>query len=417
MYLRLIYKTNMIRQIIFFFRRGHAYWRTAPFSEIAELYLSRFLRTFGQNLVDVFVTVYLYQSGYSLLTICLLIGAYFGGRALLSPLLAYVVAWLGPKASLNLSNVTAVPAVLGLSMLGTYGYWALLVYFVFQGISFNLQLIATDVQFSSIKSDHKAGNELGSFYVIEKIAAAAAPASGGFLAFQFSPEKVMWIASAIMVASIVPLLLSPEKIRPRQEVTYSGLPFRRIWLQLLSPAVRAGVYQISNSFWAIFIALVVFSATSSSVYAEVGVFFSISFIASMLASKAVGYIVDRRRGEALLRLGVLAGISINLARPMVSTPLGVGLTNAVNEASVSAYTLPTVRAQYDMADNLPGYRVAYFSLLSTAYCLGASLTALATAGLVWWLGDINGLKAAFVLIALFMPLIAVHGFDSLRRPK
>lgn len=407
----------MIHKAIFFFRRGNAYWRTAPFSEIAELYLSRFLRTFAQSLVDVFVTVYLYQNGYNLLAICLLLSLYYGLRAFSGPLFAYVIAWFGPKTSLILSNVTAIPALLALSMIGTYGWWAVTIYFVFQGLSFNLLLVATDVQFSSIKSDSKAGNELGSFYVIEKVAAALAPAAGGFMAFQFGPEKVMWIASAIMIVSVAPLLLSPEKIRPRQTVIFSGIPWSRIGRQMISPAIRGGNYIISNGIWAIFIMLAVVSAGSDSLYAEVGIFFSISFAASTVASKVFGVIVDRRRGQELLRAGVMTSTLVGLARPFVTTPLAVGMVNAISESATSAYSLPTVRGQYDMSDRLPGYRVAYFSLTGAFYCLGACLTTLLTAGLVWWLGDINGLKVAFVAMALAVPFIMIHGFDSLRRPK
>lgn len=406
----------MFHELLFAVRGTRAYWRSAPFSEIAELYASRFLRIVAQNLVDAFVTVYLYQRGYSLTTICLLLGAYFLHRMLWSYLAGHIIAWLGPKSSMLLSNVIAVPALVSLALIGTYTSAATIGYFMFEGISLTILGIATDVQLSSIKHDKKAGSELGWLFIAEKVGAAIAPTVGGFLAFRFGPESVMWMASLIMIVAALPLLASPENTRRRQRITYHGFDWRSLGKQMLSPTIRGADFAVSRGLWAIFIAIVVFGTDTNAVYAQLGVLFSLSFVASIVMSWVYGRIIDHSRGEQLLRFGSIFNVFIHSTRPFVTTSLAVGMINVVNEAGTSAYTMPTVRGQYDVVEHIPGYRNVYFSIIMLFYCLGGSLIMFLAAGLISLLGDVNGIKAMFWIMASLVPLIMIHGFKTMRTP-
>jgi MFS family permease len=403
----------MFHELAFAVRSGHAYWRSVPFSQIAELYASRFLRIVAQNLVDAFVTVYLYQQGYSLALICLLLGFYFLHRILWSYLAAHIIAWLGPKASLLLSNIIAIPALVSLALISTYTMSATISYLIFEGISLTILGIATDVQFSSIKHDKKAGTELGWLYIAEKIGAAVAPTVGGLLAFRFGPQAIMWLASFVMVIAALPLLVSPESTRRKQRVTYHGFDWKSLRIQMLSPVIRGADFVVSGGIWSIFIAIVVFGTSSNAIYAQLGVFFSLSFVASIVASWIYGLLIDRKKSEKLLRFGATFNVLIHLTRLFVTTPLSVGMINVANEAGTSAYTMPTVRGQYDVVEQLPGYRSVYFSIVMIFFCAGASIITFVAAALIFWLGDVNGLKAVFGLMAGLVPLIMIHGFKTL----
>lgn len=407
----------MFKKISFTIKSTHAYWRSVPFAEIAELYAARFFRVIAQNLVDVFVAVFLYQSGYSLLTICLMLAGYYGFRVLLSFLTAYIVSRLGPKTSMLLSNFLAIPAFVALSMITADSFVPLVIYFIFQGASLTVIGVSIDVQFSSIKSDSKAGSELGLFYIVEKIASAVAPVVGGFLAFQFGPKIIMLVASILMVASALPLFITPERARRGQKIIYSGLPWGKVGVQMISPLVRGASLAVTGNLWYVFIALAVFGTASNAVYAQLGVVASISFAASIIVSKIYGTLIDRRKGLQLLRTGVVLSMMVHATRPFVSTPLAVGMVNVANEMAVSAYSMPTIRGQYDMADKLPGYRAVYFSMTMMFFSLGSALLCLVAAGFVALRGEIEGLKLVFWLMAFITPLIMIHGFGSLRAQK
>lgn len=404
----------MFHELLFAVRSGHAYWRSVSFSEMAELYVSRFLRIVAQNLVDAFVLVYLYQRGYSLTILCLILGFYFLHRVLWSYLSAHVIAWLGPKASLLLSNIIAIPALVSLALIDTYTSSATAGYFIFEGISLTILGIATDVQFSSIKHDKNTGKELGWLYIAEKIGAAIAPTIGGLLAFRFGPEAIMWVASLVMVAAALPLLMSPENTQRGQRVTYHGFDWHSLRNQMLSPVVRGADFVVSGGLWSIFIAITIFDTSSNAIYAQLGIFFSISFVASIVASWVYGLLIDRDKNEQLLRFGAGLNLLVHAARSFVATPVSVGMVNVANEAGTSAYTMPTVRGQYEVVEALPGYRNVYFSIAMIFFCLGASGIMFTAAALVWWLGDSNGLKAVFGIMAGLVPLVMIHGFKTLR---
>lgn len=407
----------MLEKLLYRFRVGHAYWRTAPFAEVAELYASRFLCVVAQNLIGSFIVVILYQHGYGLASIFGLLTGYFLYRGTISLPLAHVIAWIGPKTAILLSNALAIPALVALSFIGDHLSASVLLYFAFEGVSSALLTIATDVQFSSIKTSHKAGREISWLTVTEKIAAAVAPVVGGFLAFRFGPQSIMWLSAFMMLAAALPLFFSPEHLRRKQRVTYAGFPWKRAAVQVVTPALRGYVTTAGSSVWSLYIALFVVGMSSDAVYAELGIFFSISFLASVVVSRTYGVLIDRRKGIDLLRAGVVLSTLTQAVRPLVSTQLAVGMVNASSEVANSAYGMPILRAQYDMVDNLPGYRVVYLALTMFFLSVGAAAATFAAFVFVSLLGDIDGLRAMFTTAAFISPLIFVHGFDSLRRRR
>lgn len=396
---------------------GRAYWRTAPFAEMAQLYAARFLRIIAQNLIGAFVSVFLYQRGYPIELILLIVGGYYVSRVIMSFISAYVVAWFGPKHSLLFSNLLAVPALVALAMIEQYTVWAVGAYFLFESMALSLLAVASDTHFSSIKTDHKAGKELGWMYSIEKLGSGLAPFAGGLLAYQFGPESVMWLSAVVMVASALPLFGTPERVRNRQRIIFQGLPWREVRQQYIARMMMGADQATTATVWSLFIVVAILGVESNRVYAELGVFFSISFIVSLLISRVYGSLVDKNKGDQLHRFGIGLNALLHLTRPAVSTPVGIGMANAMNEAATIAYAMPYTRGQYHVADNLPGYRVVYFSASMIAFCSGAAIMSFIAAGAVVLFGPINGMRLIFILMAFACIPMLRHGFVSLRVRK
>lgn len=393
---------------------GSGYWKAAPFAELFELYSSRFLRMVSHGMVGVFATVFLYQKGYSLPTILAYIGWYYVIRMVASFFSAYYVAWAGPKQATLVSNVLAVPSFLALGAIDTYTELSVWVYFVCTALSLSLYVVASDMQFSSLNNPYNVGKQIGWLHIAEKIGIGIAPAVGGFVAYLFGPESTMWIAAVLAIVASLPLFMTPEQIHKRQKVIFHGIPLRRIGVQLLSNSASGVDQVVSGAVWAIFIAVVVFGTQTDRVYAELGAVLSVSLIVSVVSSYFYGRVIDRRRGAELFRAGGIVNATLHGLRAFVATPLSVVLVNVLNEIGTSAYQMPYVRGMYDEADNLPGYRAAYISLMMVTFCAGAALFAFAASGLVVWLGPRQGLAASFGLAAACTVIMLWHGFASLR---
>lgn len=392
----------------------HSRWRNASFAEMSQLYATRFLRQMAQSMVSIMVAVLLYQRGYSLVTILLFVAGYYAVRVLISFLAAYYIAWVGPKRVILVSNFMAVPALVSLTAIDNLTFLSAAAFFVFQAISLSLFTIASGVQFSSLKSSRDIGKQLSRMYIIEKIAMAIAPTAGGFVAFWIGPEATIWIAAILFSLAAIPLFFTPEQIRRRQKVMYRGMPWSFLRPQVGAKMVAGGIQVATESIWPVYVALVVFSIQDNAVYAQLGVLFSISLLASIVITKIYGMVIDRRRGEALYKTGVVANVLVNAVRPFVSTPVSVGLINISNEAAASAYNMPLTRGEYDIADSTPGYRAAYLSISMVWFCSGATLLALMAAGLVWQFGESLGLTLSFLAMSVLTLAGVRNGFPALR---
>ena len=135
----------MIQRFIHGLLLRRHFWRHATFSEIAELYASRLLRMLAINIAASFMSIYLYQQGYSVVFIVLFWAAFFLFKALMSIPSAAVAAWIGPKHAILLSNILFIPSMVAFALLPQYGAWLLIVVGVFQGFSSAMYAIAYNI--------------------------------------------------------------------------------------------------------------------------------------------------------------------------------------------------------------------------------------------------------------------------------
>ena len=283
-----------------------------------------------------------------------------------------------------------------------------------QPFAVTLYVISYHVGFSKVKHSEHAGKEIGFMYIVEKLGAGIAPVAGGFIAYLFGPEMAMWAASILFLVSAAPLFFSPEPVMTHQHIIFRGFNWRATWRNLTSMLSVGADQALSGSMWSLFVAIGVFGTTNNVVYAQVGALLGIAFVASLVFSRLYGVVIDRRRGGELLRASVVGNSLLHLLRATVSTPTGVVLVNIANEAVTSGYTMPYLKGQYDMADNLPGYRIVYMALMEMALGVGACLMMVILSILTYCLNGIHGLQVGYVLaMALVLPIMW-HGFPALR---
>ena len=72
------------------------FWRHATYSEIAELYMSRMLRMAALYIASAFMSIYLYQNGYSIGHIALFWSAFYLFKSIAALPVAGLVARIGP---------------------------------------------------------------------------------------------------------------------------------------------------------------------------------------------------------------------------------------------------------------------------------------------------------------------------------
>ena len=213
------------------------------------------------------------------------------------------------------------------------------------------------------------------------------------------------------------LFRSPEPTLTHQKITFKNFNWKVTRRNFLAELAIGADYVSSATIWALFMALAIFGTTSNLVYAQVGALTSVTVVATLVFAKVYGIIVDRRAGGTLLKFGVISNSVVHLLRPFVSTPVGVVLVNIFNEVGTTAFTMPFTKGLFDTADNLPGFRIAYVTLMSVAANLGAALFACCIALYTLFTSEVTALQLGFFTAALSGLLIMAHGFPALQKRR
>lgn len=404
----------MLKRLVYHLLERRHYWRYVDFAELAELYASRTLRVLAVSMVAVFVAIYLYQNGYHLSYIMGYFMLYYVLRALMSFPSAFVVARIGPKHATLISNLLYVPALLAISQLDVLGIVALAVCAVFQSLSVSLYEVSYLVNFSKVKKDDHVGKELGFMYLLERVATGISPVVGGLIAYYFGVQATMYFAALLFALAALPLFFTGEPVRTHQLITFRQFNWRQTYKGLYANAAVGVDFVASGPLWALFIAVSIFGTASDSVYAKVGALASVTILASLIFSRIYGILIDRRRGGELLKYGVMCNSVIHIFRPLVTTPVGILLTNISNESATTAYAMPFSKGMFDMADSLPGYRIVYMTVQSIAVSFGAALMALIVGLLSLILNETQAMQVGFIVAAPMVLVILNHGFPALR---
>lgn len=386
-------------------------WRKISFGELAELYTSAMLRRAAQSLVGLFIPIYLYQIGYSVAEVLLFLVMSFGLRALCVPLVARLVARYGPKHAMLHSQLVQILALLVLVTLPGQN-WPLVLPAFLYGLAGGLYFLAYHVDFSKIMHHEHGGKELGIMQNLQRVATILGPLIGGLIAYFFGAEYTLLAGMVLFAVAAAPLFLSAEPMRTHQQIRFNGLLQKQYLPDYASFFAYNGQAVFALAIWPLFMAVAIFA---DGVYAKVGLVTSVGMAAALLASYAVGHLVDKQRGRILLNISALANAVLHLFRPLVGGLGGVALVNVAAESVTPGYQIPYLKGLYDRADSLEGQRIAYLTYTEVSSDLGKAVACLAVWALTLVFTPVLALQLGFVLAALGSLAIMDQRFPALKR--
>lgn len=399
----------MIQQLFHRFLLRRHFWRYATFSEIAELYTSRMLRMLAINISSAFVSVFLYQNGYTVQFIAGYWVAFYLFKAIISLPAAKYAALFGPKHGILLSNLLYIPSMIIYAFVPEWGLVAIATAGLLQGTSSALYDLCYMIDFSKVKSVEHAGKEIAYMNIVEKVATGLSPLIGGLIAFVVGPQATMAAAALLFAFASLPLLKTGEPIKTGQKLVFRGFPWRLVWRNFIAETAAGFDVFASGTAWSLLVAISILGVTSNRVYAELGILLSVVLLAALASSYMYGRLIDRRRGGDLLRATVVADVLVHLVRPFVASPVIVAGVNAANETATTGYSMAFMRGMFDTADTL-GYRIAYLGCMEIVINLGSAIAGFTLLMLVSSFGDVHGMKLLFFVAAPVVLLIMTPKF-------
>jgi MFS family permease len=391
------------------------FWRYASFSEIAELYASRMLRMLALNIVASFMSIFLYQHGFSISFIALFWGIFYLFKSCVAIPLAAIAARIGAKHAILVSNILYIPTMIAFALVPEYGTWLLIFVVVLQGSSSALYSISYSTDFSKVKSIDHAGKEIAYMNIVEKVTTGLSPLIGGLLAFAFGPQVVLVIAAFLFTLAAAPLLRTGEQERPHQKLNFKGFPWHLIRPNIVPELAIGFDVFTSGTVWSLFVAIFIIGVNASNgVYAANGILLSVVLFAALGASYTYGKLIDGKKGKLLLRIASFGNSLTHFMRGFIVTPVAVAGLNVANEAATTGYTMAYTRGLFDNAD-LSGERVTYLGIIEVQSNLGAAIGGFVLFVLASMMDGYLSIHIFFFIAAAVVLLVAFAKFPLYRK--
>lgn len=401
----------MIKKITHTLLARHHFWRYASFTELNELYVSNMLRAIAASLFGIFAPVYMLGSGYDIREVCLYFILYFIVRSASDVATAHVVAFIGPKHAWILSHLASIASLL--CLLGIESSpWLLWLSAIFSAWCASLMWIPLHVDFSKVKDASHNGKEQGFMMILQKIGGAAGPLLGGYIAATYGPHLTIMASIVIYALSLIPILSTPEQVQTKQKIQFRGFPYKKVWRDIVSHAAQGADATVSNSMWPMFLALAVFTSTAG--YEEIGFASTISLILAVVITYLYGKVLDGRHPLTLLRVATIANSFVYVLRILTKNLLGVVVTNVANESTFTGQWMATTKGMYGSVDDLPGYRIAYFTILQATGELAKCLLWVLLAILSYFVTDVTAIQVCFAITGLISLLVMTERYKVLR---
>ena len=404
----------MLKNIINTISSRH-FWRTASFSEMGQLHIARLVRTIAINLGAGLIAVYMYKIGYSLVFISLFWVAYFMLKVVIMLPLAQLIASIGPRKSIIISNFLYVPSMIAFMFVEQYAMPMLVITVIFQTSSAALYDMGYLVGLSRLSRDSsKGGRAVAMMKIAETVAKGLSPLIGGILAMMFDPRASLVVSLLFFVLASIPLIKMVDSMKTGFRLAPRGFNWKQATQSLLVQIPIGFDYYASTTAWSLFLVVLVFASGGNEVYAKLGALTSLILVVSLVSAYAYGKLIDKKAGGQLLVWTAIGSVVSNLFRVFVRTPIAAIGTNAAHEMMATGYSMAYTRGMMDTA-NQTGYRVFYVAMTQLTVNLGAGLAALVLAVIIALLGDSIGFSVFYAITSVVVIGIAFVRFSVYKK--
>ena len=391
------------------------FWRTVSFSEMSQLHIARLVRTIAINLGAGLIAVYMYKIGYSLVFISLFWVAYFMLKVVIMLPLAQLIASIGPRKSIIISNFLYVPSMIAFMFVEQYAMPMLVVTVIFQTSSAALYDMGYLVGLSRLSRDSsRGGRAVAMMKIAETVAKGLSPLIGGILAMLFDPRASLVVSLLFFVLASIPLIKMVDSMKTGFRLAPRGFNWKQATQSLLVQIPIGFDYYASTTAWSLFLVVLVFASGGNEVYAKLGALTSLILVVSLVSAYAYGKLIDKKAGGQLLVWTAIGSVVSNLFRVFVRTPIAAIGTNAAHEMMATGYSMAYTRGMMDTA-NQTGYRVFYVAMTQLTVNLGAGLAALVLAVIIALLGDSIGFSVFYAITSVVVIGIAFVRFSVYKK--
>lgn len=405
----------MLTKIVNKIRQRH-FWRKATFNELAAFYVSEMLRAIALNLATLFIYVFLYNKGYSLISVVLFCLYYHLLYGLFTIFAAGLMAYFGAKKCLFVSNMMYIPTLLSFAAYDQFGEVVVMIGGWFLAFSNSVHSSAYSVLFSEVKNVKNSGKEVSYMMIIQKAMGIVTPVLGGLIASRFGAEFSMWAAALLFTVAAFSLFQSQTTAKKQHALRFRSFPWRTYCRAIIFQFGR-GFEVVSNAFWPIYI--IMFMTTQERSYEVVGLLSSFSALIIFASAWYLGRLLDRhqQRIGMFFRLGVLIQSLAMALRIVVQSIIGLAAIELLWSLGNVAHMIPYDKARYDAYDR-SGSRVVLELALTSSWMLGRIIGTVVLLACLWLISNWQlAFHIYFVLSAVAMASFSLSQYPLFKTQK
>ncbi len=321
--------------------------------QVRELYASTLILDLAVSMVAIFEPVFLYvffsqnnDLKGTLESVFLFYLALYVVYFFLLPLGAKFAKWFGYENGIALSTIFHIGFYLSLFAINSF-YPAIFLAIIFYALSKSFYWPAYHANFARFSSIGEQGRQICNLYALESVIFITGPIIGG-LVLQFFDFKVLFVmASILILASSIPMLITKEEFDPK-DFDYWG-SFRNLFNKDNRKSFFAycayGEEWIAVVIWPIFMYLIV------SNYLGLGIVSAISVFLSTTLLLFIGRLTDSFNKIKILRLGVILYFFSWLFRILTRGYLGIISVNIYSRLSRNIVSVPIIAQLYHNAQS------------------------------------------------------------------
>lgn len=355
---------------------------------LSELYLHRFIFRTAKGMISIFLPLFLYDAGFSILAILLFYTIDLGMALVVSIPNAFVANRIGYR---KLSMAAAPLILLYYWVLRSIGPGGGLLYplAVLAGVAFNMYWIGMNAELSSDSHQGSRGRDTGVFLALNNLSSIVPPLIGGSVIALFGFNTLFIAATALIFLSFMPFLFSRDH-HDGMDVDIGDI-FNRDHLEEYVLFVFMGVLHLGKLLvWPLALALII----SESV--TIGWAGSLRALGAAVFSVYLGSKVDESSEKAYMLYGGALFAVTWLVMGTITGPvqaLAISFLNGLLYLSLNVPVMSSVVEAADREDILE-----YFAFREIGLASGRVLFLLVAMALFGVLGQSDWLVVLFSML-------------------
>ncbi len=321
----------------------HYFFHFLKNRELSELYASIAMRAFAFALAGVFIPIYLYQLGYSFITIFFFYGILGLITAVSSLVSVKVFSKFGLKHCMLISIPFLIVFFILLYTLESFN-WSLILLSLIYGISAAFFWVPYHIDFTKSSNKKQRGMQVGFSKIVASVFAAMGPGVGGLILAFFGFHILFIIVIIFLIGSIIPLFLTKE-IHQRFHFSLKEFFQGQKLKEVLGFIGHGAEMRLGWVVWPLFIFLFILGEK----YISLGIVSSLALFSGVIFIFIAGKLSDTKGRKNILKIGTITNAIVWIIKSFIVTPLQVVITDIFYGATQATMHVPFDALSYDKA--------------------------------------------------------------------